>query len=164
MPTTFHAESSIAHSVDGEFMLTVPDGSIGAAALADGALTPQKLQKPNAYFQVAFDNIPSVLGNSDETAIRARLILAIDAELVAVRGVCSGKSGTPDPSFNVYKNGVSVLSSAVTLTATDTTLSGNVSNAGGAANDIYTLRATTAAAGGITNLKVVLLFKAAHAA
>lgn len=81
------------------------------------------------------------------------------ATVVSVKLIAKAVSGGT-PTVDVFKNGVSILAAPISLAAAHTAYSGLVSVAPAAANDIFSLRATTGA--GVTAAGVHLLveFKA----
>jgi len=142
----------------------IDDNNISA-----GAIGNSKLANPKAYFALHL-KAGSVAGGAAIASDRQDVtVVPVTATLVAVRVSCTAKDdgGGTEPDVDVYLEGgtpASILNSAIDLAAALTAYTGSISTSSFSAGDVLTLRATTDATGGITDLDVVLLFKTNHVA
>lgn len=136
-------------------------GDFGAASVPLTALAGQ-------YYTWVQDLVPSVLAGSDtgcviqntvNTTILATFPCFRTATIVAVKGIANAVSSA-NATFDVYKEGVTILSAPVAITASDTVYSGTVSVTTAAAGNKFTLRCVTGAGETVTDLRVSVEFKA----
>lgn len=111
---------------------------------------------------------PSLLAGSDTCVLTAGLTTATvldeivcprDSTVVSVKLIAKAVSGGT-PTVDVFRNGVSILSSAISLAAANTAYSGSVTTTTANVNDIYSLRATTAGGVTATGVRLVIELKA----
>ena len=136
-------------------------GDFGAASVPLTALA-------GSYYTWTADLTPCVMTgtttgclveNTLNTTILASYPCPRTATLTAVKGIANAVSSA-NATFDVFKNGTTVLSAPKALAAADTVYSGTVSVTTAAANDVFTLRCVTGAGETVTDLKVILEFKA----
>lgn len=137
----------------------------GTHALNDhtGTLANNRLANPNAVFCLNF-HVASV-GAGVTSATKQALGKNKSGVALTVIGIvvsARAKAGTADPTVDVYEGAASVLSSAVTLAATETAYEATIGDALIANNGEISIRCTTDSDGSIGELHVEVWCKAAH--